>query len=132
MNVTTPAGTSTDHSADRFNYELGPVRAWGDGVDGALGDDGIASLDVPVEVSGSSEVVALAAGESHSSLALLGNGTVVAWGYNGYGALGDGTHTSSEAPVGVCAAGVQECPDGPYLYARFRPSRWATGTAWRC
>jgi alpha-tubulin suppressor-like RCC1 family protein len=43
----------------------------------------------PVEVSGLPESVALAAG-GHQSLALMPSGTVMAWGENGWGELGDG------------------------------------------
>jgi alpha-tubulin suppressor-like RCC1 family protein len=43
-------------------------------------------------------VTAIAAG-SHHSLALLKDGTVWAWGYNGYGQLGDGTVQSRDRPV---------------------------------
>jgi hypothetical protein len=40
----------------------------------------------------------VAAGYSHS-LAVKADGTVWAWGYNGYGQLGDGTTTNRSAPV---------------------------------
>jgi hypothetical protein len=46
------------------------------------------------------EVVAVAAGEQHS-LALLSNGTVVAWGRNSEGQLGNGTTEGSDVPVAV-------------------------------
>ena len=59
--------------------------------------------DVPAPVSGLSGVMSIAGGEEHS-LALLGNGTVMAWGENGWGQLGDGASTQDEiieAPVRV-------------------------------
>jgi hypothetical protein len=65
--------------------------------------DGIES-PVPVAKGGLSGVKALEAGEEFS-LALLENGTVLAWGSNGSGRLGNGTETASEAPVAVCAVG---------------------------
>ena len=46
--------------------------------------------DNGVVISG---IIAIAAGQSHS-LALKADGTVLAWGYNGYGQLGDGTSTT--------------------------------------
>src|SRR5205823_208038 len=51
-------------------------------------------------VSGLSGVTAIAAGGLHS-LALKSDGTVWAWGYNAYGALGNGTAISSSTPVQV-------------------------------
>jgi hypothetical protein len=51
-------------------------------------------------VSGLSSVTALAAGGGHA-LALLGNGTVMAWGNNIWGQVGDGTTTNRDLPVQV-------------------------------
>jgi alpha-tubulin suppressor-like RCC1 family protein len=45
-------------------------------------------------------VVAIAAGYSHS-LALKADGTVMAWGYNSSGQLGDGTTMQRLSPVAV-------------------------------
>src|SRR5258708_6241761 len=54
----------------------------------------------PVPVSGLTGVTQTSAGGYHS-LAVRSNGTVVAWGYNAYGQLGDGTTTSSSITVTV-------------------------------
>jgi alpha-tubulin suppressor-like RCC1 family protein len=75
----------------------GPIPvAWGR----RLGSGTIESSNVPVAVSGLSEVVEVAAGPVHS-LALAKNGTVWAWGSNLVGALGNGTTTDSTVPVQV-------------------------------
>ena len=51
-------------------------------------------------------VVAIAAGYYHS-LALCSDGTVAAWGHNGFGRLGDNTTTQRNVPVAVnTASGV--------------------------
>ena len=73
----------------------GTVRAWGDESSGALGNGSTSSVQsTPVSVNGLSGVTAISAGDYHS-LALLANGTVVAWGYNGDGELGNGTPSTS-------------------------------------
>ncbi len=83
----------------------GPILAWGNNTYGQLGNGGTASSDVPVRVhltlSPGITVKAVSAGETHS-LALLSNGTVLAWGENVYGELGDGsTGGYSDVPVTV-------------------------------
>jgi alpha-tubulin suppressor-like RCC1 family protein len=89
----------------------GTARAWGENESGQLGNGSTTGSDLPVAVSGLSGVTAVAssAANAHStvpprgehSLALLSNGTVVAWGANGSGQLGNGTTTSSDVPVPV-------------------------------
>ncbi len=75
--------------------------AWGDNSYRQLGD-GFQQLysSVPVAVSGLQFVTAVAAGGRHS-LALLADGSVVAWGANGLGQLGDGGTSESAVPVAV-------------------------------
>ncbi|MEX2236826.1 MAG: protein kinase [Dehalococcoidia bacterium] len=75
----------------------GTVVAWGWDQHGQLGDgDGSAAqcangpcAPTPVEVSGLANVSNVAAGGGHS-LALLDDGTVMAWGWDAFGQLGDG------------------------------------------
>src|SRR6266851_2418171 len=69
---------------------MGQLQLQGDGTTNAS--------DLPVAVSGLSGAVAVSGGGSHS-LALLGDGTVRAWGSNGSGQLGDGTTTGPETCV---------------------------------
>jgi alpha-tubulin suppressor-like RCC1 family protein len=79
----------------------GTVMAWGDDESGQLGNGSDESVSsVPVAVSGLSGVSAIAAGGEHS-LALLSNGTVMAWGNNESGQLGDGNFDESDTPVAV-------------------------------
>ena len=74
---------------------------WGDNVYRQLGDGFKEHFsDVPVPVTGLQFVTAVAAGGRHS-LALLADGTVVAWGANGLGQLGNGGTTESNVPVAV-------------------------------
>src|SRR5208282_3682692 len=51
-----------------------------------------------------SNVVAISAGV-YDAMALLSDGTVVAWGYGDYGELGNGEGTESDVPVAVKGVG---------------------------
>ncbi len=84
--------------------------AWGYNQSGQLGDGTKGeSSKVPVAVSKLSGVTALAtAGNGLHTLALLSKGTVMAWGENSAGQLGDGKMESSDVPVAVSGlAGVK-------------------------
>ena len=77
----------------------GTVKAWGNNGNGQLGDGTTTDRNSPVDVQGlPKRVTAIVAGSFHT-LALLANGTVKAWGNNGFGQLGDGTTTDRNSPV---------------------------------
>lgn len=80
----------------------GTVWAWGENGGGIFGDTGKRSFSAtPLEVPGLSDIVAIAAGD-HAGYALRADGTVWAWGYGGYGELGDGEiHQEPIAPEQV-------------------------------
>ena len=81
----------------------GTVLAWGSNASGQLGIGPTPTQSsTPVLVSGLTGVVAIAAHTNHS-LALKANGSVVAWGANNGGQLGDGTTTLRNTPVSVLA-----------------------------
>ena len=85
----------------------GTVLAWGSNVTGQLGDGTTTPRLTPLQVFGlgpDSGVVAIAAGGGHS-LALKADGTVLAWGLNANGQLGDGTLTRRLTPVPVSGLG---------------------------
>ncbi len=84
----------------------GRVWAWGDNSSGELGDGTTAGRLRPVPVSDLAGVTAIAAGGRLFSVALREDGTVVAWGDNNLGQLGDGTNTPRLRPVPV--PGVSE------------------------
>ncbi|HEV3045944.1 MAG TPA: IPT/TIG domain-containing protein [Solirubrobacteraceae bacterium] len=117
----------------------GKVMAWGRNERGQLGDGGSEVLsDVPVEVSGLSEVSAIAASKAEGfgfGLALLKNGTVKAWGANSYGALGNGseeaifrtpTEVSELTEVVAVAAGAN---DGLALLANGTVKAWGLNSS---
>ncbi len=77
----------------------GTLRAWGLNSLGQLGDGTTSSRSLPVQVTGlPGRVSAIAAGGG-SALALLANGTVMAWGGNALGQLGQGQVDSGAHPV---------------------------------
>jgi len=79
----------------------GGVKCWGRNASGQLGDGSFAGRLTPVAVSGlASGVTAIAAGGYHTC-ALATAGGVKCWGYNLYGALGDGSGTDRSTPVDV-------------------------------
>lgn len=87
----------------------GTVLAWGNNASGQLGDGTLTDQIVPGQVSGlgaGSGVTAIAAGASFS-MALKSNGTVVTWGNNASGQLGDGSFIDRTQPVGVFLAGIK-------------------------
>ncbi|MEV4613048.1 hypothetical protein AB0K43_10650 [Kitasatospora sp. NPDC049258] len=93
-------------------YDL-RVRAWGNNVNGQLGDGSAKTQRLtPISVVGLSgaEVNAVAAGGTATTgfaLALLGNGTVEAWGRNDKGQLGNGAAgTTDEWSVPGLVAGL--------------------------
>ena len=88
----------------------GTLAAWGYNVFGQLGNGSAVPSSVPVAVDrtgalAGKTVVAIAAGPFHN-LALCSDGTVVAWGNNTYGQLGDGTTVTRRVPVRVSPIGA--------------------------
>jgi alpha-tubulin suppressor-like RCC1 family protein len=96
-----PVAVAAGHHDSFALLGNGTVEAWGSNESGALGDgtEGGTSA-VPVAVKGLTEVTQVAAGSNYA-LALLRNGTVMSWGYNQFGQLGDGLEASSSVPVQV-------------------------------
>ena len=88
----------------------GTLSTWGSNSNGQLGNNSTISSSVPVLVDRSGvlsgkRVVAISAGSSHN-LVLCSDGTLAAWGYNGYGHLGNNSTTLSKIPVLVDQSGV--------------------------
>ena len=77
----------------------GTVEAWGSNSDGQLGNGSTGgSSDTPGQVSSLTDIKDVAAGGRHS-LTLKNDGTVLAWGANYFGQLGNGsTGGSSNTP----------------------------------
>jgi len=102
--VSALSGVTAVYAGGRHSLALlsnGTVMTWGNDEFGQLGNGLTETLsNVPVTVKGLSGVTAISAGGNHS-LALLSNGTVMAWGENESGQLGDGNVSESSVPVAV-------------------------------
>lgn len=110
----------------------GRVLAWGKNNRGELGDGSTASSPLPVWVKlpRGVKITVIAAG-SVNSLAVTSSGDVLAWGWDAFGQLGDGTRITSDIPVRVklprgvrvvaVSAGEQHCLA---LTARGRVLAW--------
>jgi alpha-tubulin suppressor-like RCC1 family protein len=104
--ATITAGNLTSVSAG-YGHSLaltstGSVLAWGNNTFGQLGNGGWtdSTIPVPVNLPSGKTITAVAGGAWHS-LALTSTGSLLAWGYNGNGELGNGTLTGSTVPVPV-------------------------------
>jgi alpha-tubulin suppressor-like RCC1 family protein len=79
----------------------GQVKCWGYNEYGQLGDNTLVPIQrTPVTVVGLTGATALASARSHSC-AIVAEGQVKCWGYNGSGQLGDGTLNHRRTPVTV-------------------------------
>src|SRR6266487_1724441 len=77
----------------------GGMKCWGKNASGQLGDGTTTQHLTPVDVSGlTSGVTVIATGNSHSC-AVTTASLLKCWGLNTNGQLGNGTTTSSNAPV---------------------------------
>ncbi|MBV5276745.1 RCC1 repeat-containing protein, partial [bacterium] len=78
----------------------GQVLAWGYGAAGQVGSASSRDNPTPVVViAANPDITALAAGDNHAFALKTTDGTVLAWGDNGRGQLGDGTLTFRQEAV---------------------------------
>ena len=91
----------------------GDVTCWGYNGNGQLGDGTRSTRKVPVDVKGlPGTVKQISAGWDHTC-ALLTTNTVVCWGDNRFGELGDGSRTDRLKPVAVSGlSGVTQVSAG--------------------
>jgi alpha-tubulin suppressor-like RCC1 family protein len=87
---------------------LGGVVCWGNNEYGQLGNgSAVESRSTPVIVQGLTQgVSAISAGGGHAC-ALLQDASVVCWGNNQYGQLGDGTGENRKTPVAVISLPIR-------------------------
>lgn len=106
----TPVAIAAGAHHNLVLFSDGTVASWGSNAAGQLGTPTIALSSTPVAVStagalAGKTVISIAAGENHSLVA-CSDGTLVAWGLNNVGQLGNGTLVSGSPPVGVSSTGV--------------------------
>lgn len=84
----------------------GVLWAWGQNINGALGDGTTVNKSSPVSVRGGFTDWRSACAGRLTSAAIRQNGTLWTWGYNGFGQLGDGTTVNKSSPVSVAGGGT--------------------------
>jgi len=114
-NTPTRIGTDTNWasvSAGRNNTIAiktdGSLWAWGHNGSGQLGDgtggggvlDGSGDKKTPTRIGTDTNWASVSAGGNHT-IAIKTDGSLWAWGYNGYGQLGDGTRTDKLTPTRI-------------------------------
>lgn len=124
------SGMSQVVTGYEFNVALksdGTVWTWGYNLFGQLGSGATYyQRNLPETVQGLTNVTAVAAGLNHG-MALKNDGTVWAWGDNGYNQLGDGTTTRRTLPVQVTGInGVVAIAAGSYHSMALK----SDGTVW--
>jgi alpha-tubulin suppressor-like RCC1 family protein len=127
-----PAAEVTDAHIYGFEHSCvvtasGGVRCWGMNTYGELGDGTTTDRSTPVEVTGLRSPVASVATNAAHSCAVTTSGTVVCWGRNTDGQLGDGRRAASTTPVAVSGLGdVTAITTGVYHTCALT----AGGTVW--
>jgi alpha-tubulin suppressor-like RCC1 family protein len=77
------------------------IKCWGRNDHGQLGDGTFLDSHIPVSVRiGPTNIISITSGDNHSCL-LLSNNSVVCWGMNLFGQLGNGLTSDSNVPVSV-------------------------------
>ncbi|KAH9259278.1 hypothetical protein BASA81_002321 [Batrachochytrium salamandrivorans] len=95
----------------------GAMFCWGESDNGRLGNPSITSdSSVPVQVLGITSGAASAWTGTYNSFALMQNGTVGAFGKDGYGVFGTGSNANQLVPIafGQGVSGVVEIRGGYY------------------
>ena len=96
----TAAAIATGSSHTCAILDNASLKCWGSNSHGQLGDGTTTDSSAPVSVDvGAGRYAVAISGGRYQSCAILDDGSVKCWGYNGYGGLGDGTYTNSDSPA---------------------------------
>jgi len=108
----------------------GSAWAWGENLNGQLGDGSTGERHLPVKVQVLTSVAAVAAGGWHS-FARKTDGTVWAWGYDADGELGDGATADRRTPAQINAlTGVTALAGSQWLSLALKNDVSNDGTVW--
>jgi len=91
----------------------GTVWTAGLNSSGQLGDNTTTARKTPIQVSGLSDIVAVATGSVHS-MALTSTGTLYVWGGNSAGQIGDASTTMRKTPVQSNLTGIVAIAAGEF------------------
>jgi alpha-tubulin suppressor-like RCC1 family protein len=95
------AGVSAGYDHSCGFLAGGELWCWGDGTWGQLGNGAFSTYSLsPVRVTGGLAFVAVSAGAQHAC-GIAAAGSAYCWGYNGLGALGNGTNRDAATPSPV-------------------------------
>ena len=84
----------------------GTIQAWGDNVEGELGDGSDARARLrPVQVAGIRTAISIAAGDDFG-VAVLSDGSVDVWGDGSHGNLGNGSVMYTNKPTSASVSGM--------------------------
>jgi alpha-tubulin suppressor-like RCC1 family protein len=84
----------------------GDVWCWGENLKGQLGDGTLGNQPMPVPLpSLGTDVAEMAIGDGHTC-ALKVDGSLLCWGDDGAGALGDGTTVDQKTPLAITSLGT--------------------------
>lgn len=101
IGVENAIAVSTAGITDLALLSNGRVMAWGANMNGQIGDGTTIERPSPVLIPGLENVIAIASfgiSNAATSLALLSNGTVMAWGWGIKGQMGNGEELNSHVP----------------------------------
>jgi len=107
-NFTVKANDAENQDASRtfsVTVTLPPRKlyTWGNGVGGLLGLNDVVSRSSPTQVGTNTDWALLGGVTNYSSAAIKNDGTLWAWGYNGYGQLGQNNVVYRSSPTQVGA-----------------------------
>ena len=97
----------------------GQIWTWGYNAFGQLGDNSIESRYTPVSIHGNKKTFCQIAGGFSHGMALDKNGQIWAWGWNGYGNIGNNSIESRRTPVSIHGIKKTFCQIAAGTFASF-------------